>query len=41
MLLENEVLLEAMELISSKEDQIDQVEIYTPGGCSACGYGAY
>jgi hypothetical protein len=41
MLLENELLLEAVALINSKEDQIAEIEAdmtYTPG-CSMCGYG--
>ena len=40
-LLESELLLEAVALVNSKEDQIAQVEsdmTYTPG-CSMCGYG--
>jgi hypothetical protein len=42
MLLDNELLLEAVALINSKEDQIAEIESDTtciPGDCWGCGFG--
>ena len=41
MLVENELLLEAVALINSQEDQIEQIETddFITTDCSFCGYG--
>ena len=41
MLVENELLFEAVALINSKEDQIAQIETdeFTTTDCTFCGYG--